>query len=490
MPKTFVKGVLTDLSEQEWNSRYGPSRRNSGGTAIEMKRNGDGHFEFDSLTDDYYQKYDAGFRPFVIWYDHKYGFGAYDAALDYENGPDYVPGKKRHTSRRPPLALELLPIKQLLLTNGNGAKGKSVSMKTRQFQVKKLSDKGQGVAVIATLNVIDKDNDVTLPGAFGEQVVPMVPAHDWHSAPIGKATLHEEGDEVLADFQLNLETSLGRDWYEALKFDLNNPPPKQEFSYGFSVLEFDQGQFEGRPVRFLKSLKVHEISPVLLGAGVATRTLALKIASGKTGCTDASCLCPECIASKSARQKGAAPLDSFRYVESQDVPASGLKDFVSLAAKELGMSQPRFKLMAEIRPGQPASKALVTWGRNGRAINGVAIPAEGAFYLKETLVGLSMLKTCLHEIAHIKCNHHGQTPANEREADSIAYGMLAKLLPRDYSFAGDVYVHKNGIFHQVFTPGGSTHFGAPRGSVLFNFVARATYEKDYGGWKEIRRWDD
>src|SRR3990167_8988336 len=144
--------------------------------------------------------------------------------------------------------------------------------------VKELNEKGEGLAVIATLNVIDLDGDMTLPGAFGEQVVPMVPAHDWQEAPIGKARLREVGDEAQAAFQLNLKTTTGSDWYEALKFDLEHPPAKQQYSYGFTIVEAEDGIVENQRVRFLKKLTVHEISPVLLGAGVGPRALALKAA--------------------------------------------------------------------------------------------------------------------------------------------------------------------------------------------------------------------
>lgn len=147
--------------------------------------------------------------------------------------------------------------------------------------IKDLNEKGEGRAVIATLNVVDLDHDVTMPGAFGEQVVQMVPAHDWQEAPIGKALLREVKNEVVSEFKLNLNTTAGRDWYEALKFDLEHPPTKQQYSYGFSIIESSDGNFEGQRVRFLKKLKVHEISPVMLGAGIGTRTLALKDARGQ-----------------------------------------------------------------------------------------------------------------------------------------------------------------------------------------------------------------
>ena len=167
-----------------------------------------------------------------------------------------------------------------LFENRNRREDLVMLVKNAFVQVKQLSEKGEGVAVIATLNEIDKDGDVTVPGAFGEQTVPMVPAHEWRSAPIGKANISESDNEALAHFKLNLKTDLGRNWHEALKFDLANPPAKQEYSYGFSIGEngSELGEFSGRQVRFLKALKVHEISPVLLGAGVATRTLVLKSA--------------------------------------------------------------------------------------------------------------------------------------------------------------------------------------------------------------------
>jgi len=147
--------------------------------------------------------------------------------------------------------------------------------------VKALNEQGQGTAVIATLNVVDKDGDVTMPGAFGQQDVKMVPAHDWSHVPIGKAKVREEGDNVLADFKLNLDIPAARDWYASLKADLDNPPPLQEWSYGFTTVDSEMGQHQGQDVRFLRQVKVHEISPVMLGAGMGTGTLAIKHAPDK-----------------------------------------------------------------------------------------------------------------------------------------------------------------------------------------------------------------
>lgn len=142
----------------------------------------------------------------------------------------------------------------------------------------KADKPGEGSAVIATLNVIDKDEDVTLPGAFGTQHVNMMPAHQSQEPRLGKAILTEADGMAVADFKFNLapDAVRAKEWYAALKFDMENGDPLQEWSYGFKIIESEFGEFQGKQVRFLKSLKVFEISPVLRGAGVGTGTLAIK----------------------------------------------------------------------------------------------------------------------------------------------------------------------------------------------------------------------
>ncbi len=149
---------------------------------------------------------------------------------------------------------------------------------TKRFQVKEVKgDKGEILAVIATLNVIDHDGDVTLPGAFGEQEAAIQPAHGWMAPALGKAAISETSTEALANMKFNLEMPSGKEWYQALKFDFETgAAPLQEYSYGYDPIEADPGVFDGQDVRFLKKLKVFEVSPLLLGAGINTRTLAVK----------------------------------------------------------------------------------------------------------------------------------------------------------------------------------------------------------------------
>ncbi len=148
----------------------------------------------------------------------------------------------------------------------------------KRFQIKEIKgDQGEILAVIATLKAIDYDGDVTEPGAFGEQEAPIQPAHGWMSAPLGKAAISEEDNQALALMKFNLETQAGKDWYQALKFDFETgEAPLQQYSYGYDPAEYSFGEFEGQKVRFLKKLKVFEVSPVLLGAGINTQTLAVK----------------------------------------------------------------------------------------------------------------------------------------------------------------------------------------------------------------------
>jgi len=131
----------------------------------------------------------------------------------------------------------------------------------------KADEEGLLLARFATLNVVDKDGDVTLPGAFGEQAVRMQPyGHDTASPSIGKGSIHEEADEAIAEMRINLKMQAGREVYESLKFDAADGKPLQEFSYTFDVGKWSHGQFEGHDVRFLESLRVHSVDPVFLGA--------------------------------------------------------------------------------------------------------------------------------------------------------------------------------------------------------------------------------
>lgn len=138
---------------------------------------------------------------------------------------------------------------------------------------------GHFLATFSTLNVEDLDHDVTVPGAFkdGQAVRLAQWGHAWGLPTIGKGRIFSDDTHAWIDGQFNLKMAAGREHYEAIKdaseWDL------QQYSYGFDILKHSFGQFDGKDVRFLESLDVHEISPVMLGAGVSTGTDAIKAAS-------------------------------------------------------------------------------------------------------------------------------------------------------------------------------------------------------------------
>lgn len=144
--------------------------------------------------------------------------------------------------------------------------------------------KGTVEAVFATFNVIDADGDVTLPGAFQEGAKVRISAFghaSWGPSrgaasvpvpPVGKGEIRTTGSEAILHGQFFLNTTGGRDHFELVK----EMGDLQEWSYGFDIGESEPGEWEGQKVRLLKRQIVHEVSPVLIGAGVDTRTLAVK----------------------------------------------------------------------------------------------------------------------------------------------------------------------------------------------------------------------
>lgn len=139
---------------------------------------------------------------------------------------------------------------------------------------------GDIVATFSRFNIPDHDGDVTLPTAFDEGApVRLLPAHDWTHYMIGKGVIKSLADVAQLDGSFFLNTSAGRDWYESIKADKAGGNPLQEWSYGFDILDAEPGNFAGQPVRVLKKLKVHEVSPVTLGAGIGTGTVSVKAGS-------------------------------------------------------------------------------------------------------------------------------------------------------------------------------------------------------------------
>ncbi len=153
-------------------------------------------------------------------------------------------------------------------------------MKTEYKRVaaalKQVGEAGEFEAVIATFGEIDLDGDIVEHGAFGDATISVLPAHDAMHVPLGKAHIEERDKLAVAVGQFNMEIEAARDWHSALKFDLANPPPVQEWSWGFRPIEASQDTVDEQTVRRLIELDMREVSPVLRGASVGTGTLSAK----------------------------------------------------------------------------------------------------------------------------------------------------------------------------------------------------------------------
>lgn len=139
---------------------------------------------------------------------------------------------------------------------------------------------GKVEAVFSVFNTVDSDGDVVLPNSiksgFGEKGVAMVWGHDWKDV-IGRGEIVQDDDKATFKGEFIMDTERGREAYNTVKAmgDL------QQWSFGYEVVDSEKGSFqkdglETQDVRFLKDLRVWEVSPVLVGANQETYTLAVK----------------------------------------------------------------------------------------------------------------------------------------------------------------------------------------------------------------------
>lgn len=142
----------------------------------------------------------------------------------------------------------------------------------------KNADLGEIEAVFSRFDVIDLDGDVTRKGAFteGQPVVISAYGHkSWDGElPVGKGTIHELGDVAVMKGRFFLNTTHGRDAWETVK-ELSEAD-LQEWSYSLHDVVAKSDTIDGRKVRVLEKIRVKEVSPVLIGAGIDTGTLSTK----------------------------------------------------------------------------------------------------------------------------------------------------------------------------------------------------------------------
>jgi hypothetical protein len=136
--------------------------------------------------------------------------------------------------------------------------------------------KGLVSAVISTFGVIDTDGDVTSKSTFtdGAEVVVSGYGHtSWDGElPLGKGTLSTTDREAVADLQFFMDTPHGLAAFNTIK----GLGALQEWSYSLENTVRKAGEIDGQPASFIESTIVKEVSPVLRGASIGTRTLSVK----------------------------------------------------------------------------------------------------------------------------------------------------------------------------------------------------------------------
>jgi len=144
-------------------------------------------------------------------------------------------------------------------------------------------------AVVATYGVVDKDGDVSVPGALDTTKNVLVSPWNHSSVdeanadpPVGAATIRTVGDKAVAEGHFYVNTDMGRKAYEITKSLYQDG--LGEWSYAFRIPAggaiTDSKALEEWPGarRILAKVLPFEVSLVFAGAGVGTETLSVKSA--------------------------------------------------------------------------------------------------------------------------------------------------------------------------------------------------------------------
>ena len=334
---------------------------------------------------------------------------------------------------------------------------------TKSAPITALDDTdASGVCVFATMYpAVDAEGDCIMPGAIGNQVVPILPAHNMNSPSIGKAWVFEQNGEARALFKMN-QTSAGRDWWEHFQFDASDGRPCQEFSFGFCVKSSAFGQHEGRRVRFLKDLEIFELSPVLKAAGIGTRTVCLgnacKADNGfrvvsveRTLQNVAGFLLKDRLDALTADRCGYKVISA---VEDEFFDTSHI--LAKLAARDLGIEGPKaVRFFRESLPGEKIDLPI------RKPIYGLC--ESGDIFIKVGRSGSDLIATIAHEVFHLTQPEKTLGNSDEIEAEASAYGHSFASKFGTIPGWATLYAHNEKL--NEFNPR-TTYRDAPKGSYL------------------------
>lgn len=150
----------------------------------------------------------------------------------------------------------------------------------------KDAEQGLVTAVFSTFGKIDSDGDVTYKASFAEGAPVVISAYGHTSwageLPVGKGLIKLTDNEAVLEGQFFMDTSHGRDTFLTVKA-LSEGDSLQQWSYSLENVKSESVEIDGQKARGLMSIDVTEVSPVLKGASVNTRTLGTKAAKQTAG---------------------------------------------------------------------------------------------------------------------------------------------------------------------------------------------------------------
>ncbi len=148
------------------------------------------------------------------------------------------------------------------------------------FEIKDAA-RGEVVAVVSTMNVVDRDGDVVLKGAIVDGAVVKLSAygHDVITEgkpPVGRGVISIEGDRAIMKGRYFMSTERGRDAFNTVK----EMGADSEWSIGFArdvKTSPVTGDWKAKGARRLISeMQLFESSPVFMGSNAQTGTVSAK----------------------------------------------------------------------------------------------------------------------------------------------------------------------------------------------------------------------
>lgn len=190
--------------------------------------------------------------------------------------------------------------------------------------------KGEIMAVVSTLGVVDHEREVILPDAF-QSGVRIKLSHYGHSsiyaymkgtgipveAPVGKGTITVEGNLAVLHGRFFMSTQRGREAFATAK----EMGPEQEWSWTYWIIESEPASEEWRAKgarRVIKTIAPFEASPVTVPGGVGTHTVGVKC----EGCGEMdskSCGCAVKAAEEAAKEAAAREAEAKAAADAEQV---------------------------------------------------------------------------------------------------------------------------------------------------------------------------